>query len=137
MVYPTQTAFYGAILALIYMAMSLWVVGGRVGNDTLIGDGGRDGLTRRIRAHGNFQEYVPFALILIGLLEAHGAGRDLVRILLIVLIVARLMHPVGMFTRKNSPQQFLFRGLGIVATFGVIIVASVALLLRLHASIGF
>jgi uncharacterized membrane protein YecN with MAPEG domain len=60
-----------------------------------------------------------------------------VRILLIVLIVARLMHPVGMFTRKNSPQQFLFRGLGIVATFGVIIVASVALVLRLHASIGF
>ena len=130
MTYPALTAFYGAILALIYIGLSGWVIGGRTAKDTLVGDGD-DSMTRRIRAHGNFQEYVPLALILIGLLEARGARHDLIGILLIVLIVARLMHPVGMFARKNSPQQFLFRGGGIIATLGVIIVSAVMLLIRL------
>ena len=131
MIYPALTAFYGAILALIYIGLSGWVIGGRTTKDTLIGDGGDLAMEKRIRSHANFQEYVPFAVILIGLLEAGGAGHDLVRILLIVLIVARLMHPIGMFARKNSPQQFLFRGVGIIATLGVIIVSAVTLLVRL------
>ncbi len=131
MVYPHLTAFYGAILALIYIGLSGWVIVGRTSKDTLVGDGGDDAMQRRIRSHANFQEYVPVALVLIGLLEAGGASAMLVRILLIVLIVARLIHPVGMFARKNAPQQFVFRGGGIIATLGVIIVTAVMLLIRL------
>ncbi len=131
MIYPALTAFYGAILALIYIGLSGWVIASRTSKDTLIGDGGDFSMVKRIRAHGNFQEYVPFAVILIGFLEAGGAGHLLVRILLIVLIVARLMHPIGMFAKKNAPQQFVFRGVGIMATLGVIIVSAVMLLVRL------
>jgi uncharacterized protein len=100
-----------------------------VSDDALFGDG--DGrLMRRIRCHGNFGEYVPFALVLIALLEAGGGAPTLVRALCVILVIARLLHPVGMFAAKNSAQQFACRGGGIVATLGIIVVTSVALLLR-------
>lgn len=130
MIFPSTTAVFAALLAIVYVGLAGWVVAGRVGTDTLHGDGGRPDLLKRIRSHGNFAEYVPFALILIALLEASGASHGLVLTLLIVLLVARLLHPVGMLAPKNSPQQFACRGGGIVATLLVMLVAAVTLLLR-------
>ncbi|KQP29876.1 glutathione S-transferase [Methylobacterium sp. Leaf104] len=130
MIYPASTAFYGAVLALLYVGLSAWVMAGRVSADVLHGDGGNAGLEKRIRAQGNFGEYVPLALLLIGLLEAGGGGPTLVRSLLIGLVIARVLHPFGMFAPKNAPSQFVCRGGGILATFAVIAVAAVALLLR-------
>ena len=129
MTYPALTAFYAALFALIYVFLSGWVVAGRVTGETLHGEGGGT-LPIRIRCHGNFGEYVPFALLLIALLEAGGSSSTFVRILLLVLLVARLAHPIGMLAPKNSPQQFACRGGGTISTFGVIIVTAVALLLR-------
>lgn len=128
MTFPVLTAFYGSILALIYVGLSAWVVAGRLGSDVLHGDGGDNRLLKRIRAHGNFAEYVPFVLLLVGFYEANGGSAATVRVLLIVLIVARLAHPVGMFAPKNSPQQFACRGGGIIATFVVLAVAAILLL---------
>lgn len=130
MLFPLITSFYAGLFAIIFVALSGWVVGGRVQKQTLFGDNGDDALTRRIRSHGNFAEYVPFALLLIGLLEASGASRVLIQVLCIVLLVARLLHPVGMFAPENSPQQFACRGGGILTTFLVILVAGLVLLVR-------
>ena len=129
--FPSVTAFYAALLGLFYVVLSGWVVAGRLGKQTLFGDGGDDGMMRRVRSHANFAEYVPLALILIGLYESDGGGATLVRILLVVLLAARLMHPIGMLAGPNTPRQFIFRGGGIVATFIVMAVAAIALLLRL------
>ena len=51
--------------------------------------------------------------------------------LLIGLLVGRVLHPFGMTAPANSPRQFACRGGGILATFTVLIVAAVGLLLRL------
>ena len=131
MTYPALTAFYAALFALVYVGLSGWVVAGRLSADTLHGDGGNAGLEKRIRTQGNFGEYVPLALLVVALLEAGGGGSTLVRALLIVLLVARVLHPFGMFAAKNSPVQFACRGGGILATLGVIAVAAIALLLRI------
>lgn len=130
MTYPALTAFYAGLFALIYVGLSVWVMAGRVSSDTLHGDGGNESLEKRIRAQGNFGEYVPIALFLVALLEAGGGGPTLVRALLIVLLVGRLLHPIGMFAAKNSPVQYTCRGGGILATLGVVAVTAVALLLR-------
>ncbi|KQO74068.1 MAPEG family protein [Methylobacterium sp. Leaf88] len=130
MIYPALTAFYAAAFALLYVGLSSWVVAGRLAADVLHGDGGNPNLEKRIRAQGNFGEYVPLALILVALLEAGGGSPTLVRSLLIALLVARVLHPFGMFAPKNSPRQFACRGGGILATFAVIAVAAVALLFR-------
>ncbi|MGV7033770.1 MAPEG family protein [Methylobacterium symbioticum] len=129
MTYPTTTAFFAGLFALLYVGLAGWVVAGRLSGQTLFGNGD-EALTRRVRAHANFGEYVPLALLLVGLLEAGGASHGFVTGLLVVLFVARLLHPVGMLAPKNSAQQFACRGGGIVATFGVLAVAAIALLLR-------
>ena len=130
MTFPAITAFYAGLLALIYVGMSMWVIVGRVDKNALFGEGDAGVLTRRIRAHANFMEYVPIALLVIALFEAAGGGHGLVRGLLIALIVVRLMHPIGMFAAANTPRQFLFRGLGIVGTLAIIAIAAVGLIVR-------
>ncbi|KAB1069877.1 glutathione S-transferase [Methylobacterium planeticum] len=130
MTFPATTAFYTGLFAMLYVGLSAWVVATRVNSDVLHGDGGNETLEKRIRAQGNFGEYVPFAVLLIALLEAGGSGHTLVQSLLIVLLVARILHPFGMLAPKNSAQQYACRGGGILATFIVIAVAGIALLLR-------
>ncbi|MFK5598456.1 MAPEG family protein [Methylobacterium sp. HMF5984] len=130
MIFPATTALFAALFALIYIGLSGWVVGARVSGNVLVGDGGRDGLQRRIRSHGNFSEYVPLTLGLIALLEAGGTRHWIVLTLLWLLLIARLLHPVGMFAPVNSPRQFACRGGGILVTLLVMTVAAVLLIVR-------
>lgn len=130
MVFPTVTAFYAAILALVFMALSAWVTAGRGKLDILHGDGGDDGLNRRIRAHANFAEYVPLILLVAALLEADGATEFTMNALLLPLLIARIIHPIGMVARKNSPQQFAFRAPGALITWVVMVATAILLLLR-------
>ena len=126
--FPSITAFFAALFALIYAGLSFWVIAGRVSKDTLFGDGGDDAMLRRVRSHANFIEYVPLALVVIGLSEADGGSPTLTRVLLVLLLVARIMHPIGMFAAENTPRQFAFRGGGIIATIAILVIAAIALL---------
>lgn len=129
MTFPALTAFYAAWLAIYYVALSLWVIMGRASGNVLLGDDGDQALRRRIRSHGNFAEYVPFALLLIALLEIGGANHSVVRTLLIFLVIARIMHPIGLFTSKNMTKQFACRVGGVVGTLGVMVTAAIMLLI--------
>ncbi len=122
--FPATTAIFAAVLALVYASMTVWVMASRTSNGTLQGDGGNEGLQNRIRAHGNFGEYVPLALVLIGLLESGGGNHAVVLALLWVLLVGRLLHPVGLFARPNSAQMFACRGGGMLATLVSLVVAA-------------
>jgi uncharacterized protein len=128
MIFPATTAFYAALLALLYLGLSGWVMAGRLQGNVLHGDGGSSDLQKRIRSQANFGEYVPIALILIALLEGRGAGHGTVQGLLLALLVGRVLHPVGMFAPPNSPRQFACRGGGILLTFATIVIAAVLLL---------
>ncbi|SFM12616.1 MAPEG family protein [Methylobacterium pseudosasicola] len=130
MIFPATTAFFAALLALVYLGLSGWVMGSRVSSNVLFGDGGDKSMLKRVRSHANFSEYVPLALILIGLLEAGGGSHGLVQGLLIALLVGRILHPIGMFAAPNSPRQFACRGGGILLTLAVLAIAAIALLLR-------
>ncbi len=129
MLFPATTAFFSGLFALIYVGLSAWVVGGRLSSDTLFGNG-NETLTRRVRAHGNFAEFVPLALLLIAFYEAGGGTHWIVQTLLILLLVARILHPIGMLAPKNSPQQFACRGGGIITTFIIIAISGLLLLVR-------
>ncbi|SEP49716.1 hypothetical protein SAMN04487843_13210 [Methylobacterium sp. ap11] len=131
MVFPSLTAGYGAVLALLFAGLSIWVMARRLSANVLHGDGGDAVLLHRARSQANFAEYVPLILIVVGLFEAHGGSRGLVHGLLAVLLVGRVLHPFGMTAPANSPRQYACRGGGILATFAVLIVSALALLLRL------
>jgi uncharacterized membrane protein YecN with MAPEG domain len=130
MIFPATTALYAALLALVSLGLSGWVMGSRVSDNVLLGDGGDASLLKRVRTHANFSEYVPLALILVALLEAGGSGHGLVQGLLLALLVGRILHPIGMFAAPNTPRQFACRGGGILLTMATIAIAAIALLLR-------
>jgi uncharacterized membrane protein YecN with MAPEG domain len=130
MIFPAVTAFYGGLLGLIFVVLSGLVVFGRGKFRVVHGDGGHDLLHKLIRSHANFAEYVPLILVLTALLEAGGGSPGTIRTLLVILVIARVAHPIGMVAREMSLQQSLFRGVSAAVTWIILIIVSVLLLIR-------
>jgi uncharacterized membrane protein YecN with MAPEG domain len=113
------------LLGLVYLALTVAVVRGRITKKILLGDGtdtGAADLRAPIRAHANFAEYVPLALILLGGLEIAGVPRWLLLLLAALLVVGRLLHPFGM----ARPAPNLYRAGGAILTWTMIGIASIA-----------
>lgn len=91
------------------------------------GDGGDVSLQRRIRAHGNFIEYAPLALICVGLLEAMGAWQLLVIGTAGSFALTRLLHAGGMLLVDNPAP----RAIAMVAQHLTFLACGVGLLLLL------
>ena len=85
------TPFYAGVLALFFLLLSVRVVSMRRGGIAL-GDGGDTRMLRRIRGHGNFSEYVPFILLMMGFLELGHNSIYVLHALGIALLVSRLLH---------------------------------------------
>jgi uncharacterized membrane protein YecN with MAPEG domain len=94
------TSLFAGLLTLMMVPLSLQVSLRRAGVKAVFGDAGDETLRRRIRAHGNFVEYVPTGLIALGLVEWSGAPSLLVWLLGMALVAARMVHSFGMlYTR--------------------------------------
>ena len=90
------TAVTAAMFAILMVLLSAQTSLGRARLKASFGDSGDETLRRRIRAHGNFAEYAPMALILLGLVEGLGTARGAVLGLAIAFSFARVVHAVGM-----------------------------------------
>src|SRR5690242_20921870 len=82
--------------ALINVWLAFRVGQARHASGVLIGDGGDERLTARMRAQANFVEYAPFVLILIGLIELTRGPSLALWIASAAFLLARLAHPLGM-----------------------------------------
>ena len=124
--FPLQaTAIYAGILLLIGLVLGALTTRARVKNSVLIGDGGKEPVIKAIRAHANFAEYVPLAVIGIGLAEMAGGPAWLVHGMGVVLVLARLAHAQGMYqTTALSPGRLA----GATLTWIVYLVAGLACL---------
>ena len=121
------TALYAGLLSLVYVVIGIPVGVLRARTGVSLYDGGNKQLAVAIRRHANFFEYVPLALLLLACLELNGAGSGLLHGLGLTLLVARILHPLGLdFDVIRKP----LRGLGAVATQIVIVVAAIALVYR-------
>ncbi|MFT3671491.1 MAPEG family protein [Aestuariivirga sp.] len=94
------TAFYAALLTPVLIFLTLRTVARRRSARVALGDGGDADLLRRIRRHGNFVEYTPFALILLGLAESLGTMAAVLHAGGIALVAGRLLHAVAL-TQSN------------------------------------
>ena len=90
------TAVIAGVFALLLVLLSVPVSIRRASTNTVFGDGNDATLRRRIRAHGNFVEYAPLALIAVGLTEYRGAAAWLVWSLGAAFVASRLLHALGM-----------------------------------------
>jgi uncharacterized protein len=127
---PSITAFYVAILALIYAVLALRVAGLRRANLALFGDAENAKLRTAIRVHANFIEYVPIIALLVALLEMSGMPPTRVHLLMGGLLLTRLLHPMGMAARPGTFQFNAGRIGGILLTLAVLIGAAISALVR-------
>lgn len=124
MTLPITSLLAGAF-ALLIVPLSLQVSLRRIALRNAVFAGEKDEtLHRRIRAHGNFTEYVPTALILVGLVEFAGGPKMLVIGLALAFFVSRVIHAVGMLYTSTP----LLRGLGMSIQHPAFIVAGIWLI---------
>jgi uncharacterized membrane protein YecN with MAPEG domain len=107
----TITALYAGILGLI--ALYLGSIPGRMRGRLKIsvGDGGYPDMVLAMRRHANFVEWVPLAIILIGLLEINGAPAMAVHGFGAALVAFRICHAVGLQKdTMNVPTRMIGAG---------------------------
>jgi uncharacterized membrane protein YecN with MAPEG domain len=90
----------------------------------MVGDSADKVLHRRIRAQGNFIEYVPLGLITIGLVEAHAAPVWIVAAIGTTLLLGRVLHAIGMLGNSGPVRGFgmIFTYLALLGAAGRLIV---------------
>ena len=124
---PIIVPTYAAVLVLIFVVLSARVIQMRNTEKIVLGSGGNLTLERRIRVHGNFAEYVPFAILLLAFMEMQQHSRYLIHILCLILVVARIIHAFGVTpVQDNLPMRIA----GASLTFLVLVVAALALLIN-------
>ncbi|MFK7978117.1 MAG: MAPEG family protein [Halioglobus sp.] len=113
------TPLYAALLGLLFIPFTMRVGFYRLSSKIFVGDGGDDEMVRRMRSQANFIETVPLALILIVVMELMGAGSYWLHGLGALLVVARLLHYLGM--SGIGPE--LGRPIGMFGTFSVYLIS--------------
>jgi len=119
------TPIYAGLLGLLLLALTASVVRLRGKYKVGIGDGGHPELSRAVRAHANFIEYVPLALILLLILEYRGIPAWALHGLGGSLFLGRVLHAWGLSQRAGTSFG---RAIGIVLTLLCILAASLWLL---------
>lgn len=127
------TAFYAALAALLFVFLSFRVIGARRREKVALGDGGDETLRRRLRVHGNFAEYVPLAVVLMGLAESQGAAAWTLHGLGLLLLIGRALHAYGV---GQNPEPLKYRQAGMVLTFTVLIAGALVNLALIALSLG-
>jgi uncharacterized protein len=124
---PVITILAIAILAVGAASLAIWVIVQRVRLKVEWGDGGNQDMAQALRAHANFSEHVPMALLAIGASEIAGVSRPLVIAMAASLIVARILSAYGL-TRSLGPSWA--RQAGASITLATMILAGITALLQ-------
>ena len=93
---PRITLLVASLHVLFYLLLSMRVMLHRKAHRIGVGTGGDEVMTRRVRVHGNFAEYVPLALLMLALLELAGTAAAVVWTCGLVLLLALLAQAVGL-----------------------------------------
>ena len=110
---PQITLIIAAAMGLLNLWLSARVVKVRRARRVSLGHGDVPELEARCRAHANFNEYVPIALILMGLVEMNVGGSRWLWGIGALLVVARVLHPFGL----DRTGANIYRMLGVVLTY--------------------
>jgi uncharacterized protein len=121
-------SLYAGLLGLMFLALSIRVIGGRRLARVGLGDGGDLGLQRRMRAQANFAEYVPIVLLLLLLMllaELQGVSAWILHGVGACLVFGRIAHAVSI---SRDPEPSGGRVVGMAFTFTALGLSSVACL---------
>jgi len=115
---PMVTGFYAGILTVMLLLLTINIIRLRFQYRVGLGDGGEPALIKAIRMHGNFIEYIPFALMLMVIAElTHGATWWL-HAAGMCLVFGRVSHAIGL--TKTSGTS-IYRQVGMLSVFLVLL----------------
>ena len=119
---PMITGLTAGILGLLYVLLSVLVVVNRGSSKVTLGDGDGDhaALLMAIRAHANFAEYTPYILVLLAYMELVMGQNLFVQSEAAALILARVLHAMGMYAGGTNPM----RAMGFLLTMVVLFMLS-------------
>ncbi|MGH1487372.1 MAG: MAPEG family protein [Cellvibrionaceae bacterium] len=114
------TGFYACVLVVLYMQLSLKIVGLRRRHKVSIGDGDIKELQRAIATHSNASQYIPISLLLLLVCELNAANIIFLHLAGVVLVVGRFLH-----SQSIVKTSFKKRVLGMQLTLFSIVSLSV------------
>lgn len=120
------TPVYASLLALMFVALSVHVVRIRRRERIPSADDGNDALARAIRVQGNFAEYIPLSLLLLGWFESGGGNALMVHLLGVSLIAGRLLHAYSLLYEEPKLRRYANRIRGMVLTFTAMAIMALA-----------
>lgn len=119
------SSLYAGILTFVLIALSIRVITLRRKLLVGIGSGEHPELARAIRAHANFTEYTPLALILLALAEIGGAHATLLHGAGLLLLTTRVIHAISI---SKSSGKSTGRVVGMMGTFAALAILAVVLI---------
>jgi uncharacterized membrane protein YecN with MAPEG domain len=120
---PSVTILYAGIFGLLLLVLSLNIFREWVNVAAGVHNVNEERWKRAERVQHSFVEFVPMSLLLLFLIEAHGAPRLILHAIGIALLTARVLHAYGM---GSSPRADIFRVVGTQTTFLTLMVSSLA-----------
>ncbi len=99
---PLITALYAGLNGLLATILAIRVTMTRSRLNILAGDGGNAEMLQTIRTHANNAEYVPMALVLLGIIEIVGAPSLAVHVLGAALFAGCLLHAQGLVSTSGA-----------------------------------
>ena len=118
------TLLFAGACALLQCALAALVIAQRLRSNILFLDGGDTVLLRRMRAHGNFSETAPMALLLMLLLELGGVAPAWLVSMGAALLLGRLLHAAGVLGLSSHRARLL----GMALTLAVLSLAGLGCL---------
>jgi uncharacterized membrane protein YecN with MAPEG domain len=107
------TGLYGALIALVFLALSARVIMYRRANQLGLGDHGDKSLMKRMRAQANCAEYAPFGLLLMLLVDLQNPTPIVLHLIGTLLLLGRAAHGYGF---SASPPKMNLRAGGMLLT---------------------
>ncbi len=118
------TALTALLLVPIFIWLAFGVIKKRRAHRVAVGTGEHPDLEAAIRAHGNFAEYVPFALLLLLVGELNGAPVWLLGISAVALVLGRLIQsraiPAGDLANRIRAMKLTFGALALGAVANLV-----------------
>ncbi|MFT2215066.1 MAPEG family protein [Rhizobium giardinii] len=113
------TSIFAAFFAVALVVLSFQISVQRLKVGDMIGESADEVLRRRIRAQGNFIEYVPLGVMLLGLVEVQVAPSVAVIAIGMILAIGRGLHAIGMLSASGP-----VRGFGMIFTYLALLVSA-------------
>lgn len=122
------TFVFAGFFGLFFMLLTAKTIITRRKVKIAVGIDGNETLARISRAHGNFAEYAPLALLFSYFCETSGYDKYLLSILLTSLFIGRICHFYGVTIAEPKNKIIKFRIIGMAITITVISIFSLMLI---------